>query len=122
MGGAGPAPEPAALDVRARRLSARWVLPIEGPPVEHGAVLLAPDGRIAAVGPDARCPRPADVPAEDFGDALLLPGLINTHTHLELTGMAGGPPDPEFASWIRHLREAKAGARTEASSRPRVRA
>jgi 5-methylthioadenosine/S-adenosylhomocysteine deaminase len=100
--------------VLARRLSARWVLPIEAPPVDHGAVLLAPDGRIAAVGPDARLPRPADVPAEDFGDALLLPGLINTHTHLELTGMAGGPPDPEFASWIRSLREAKAALAAEA--------
>jgi cytosine/adenosine deaminase-related metal-dependent hydrolase len=94
--------------VPARRLSARWVLPIEAPPVDYGAVLLAPDGRIAAVGPDARVPRPADVPAEDFGDALLLPGLINTHTHLELTGMAGAPPEADFASWIRGVREAKA--------------
>jgi len=94
--------------VLARRLSARWVLPIEAPPVEHGAVLLGPDGRIAAVGPEARVPRPADVLAEDFGDALLLPGLINTHTHLELTGMGSGPPEPEFAAWIRRLREVKA--------------
>jgi cytosine/adenosine deaminase-related metal-dependent hydrolase len=94
--------------VVARRLSARWVLPIEAPPVERGAVLLGPDGRITAVGPEARVPRPADVPAEDFGDALLLPGLINTHTHLELTGMGGNPPEPEFAAWIRRLREAKA--------------
>jgi len=94
--------------VPARRLSARWVLPIETPPVERGAVLLGSDGRIAAVGPDARVPRPADVPAEDFGDALLLPGLINTHTHLELTGMAGAPPEADFASWIRGVREAKA--------------
>jgi len=100
--------------VPARRLSARWVLPIEAPPVDYGAVLLAPDGRIAAVGPDARVPRPADVPAEDFGDALLLPGLINTHTHLELTGMAGGPPEPDFTSWIRRLREAKAALAPEA--------
>jgi 5-methylthioadenosine/S-adenosylhomocysteine deaminase len=99
--------------VIARRLSARWLLPIEAPPVERGAVLLGPDGRIAAVGPEARVPRPADVPAEDFGDALLLPGLINTHTHLELTGMGGDPPEPEFAAWIRRLREAKAALAAE---------
>jgi 5-methylthioadenosine/S-adenosylhomocysteine deaminase len=99
--------------VIARRLSARWVLPIEAPPVEHGAVLLGPDGRIVAVGPEARVPRPANVPAEDFGDALLLPGLINTHTHLELTGMGGDPPEPEFAAWIRRLREAKAALAAE---------
>ena len=71
-------------------------------------MLLGPDGRIAAVGPDADVPRPAGVPAEDFGSALLLPGLINTHTHLELTGMAGGSPEADFASWIRGVREAKA--------------
>jgi 5-methylthioadenosine/S-adenosylhomocysteine deaminase len=99
--------------VLARRLSARWVLPIEAPAVEHGAVLLGPDGRIVAVGPETRVPRPADAPSEDFGDALLLPGLINTHTHLELTGMAGDPPEPEFASWIRRLREAKAALTAE---------
>ncbi|HET9727104.1 MAG TPA: amidohydrolase family protein [Gemmatimonadales bacterium] len=97
----------------ARRLSARWLLPIEAPPVERGAVLLGPDGRIAAVGPEARVPRPAEVPVEDFGDALLLPGLINTHTHLELTGMGGDPPEPEFAAWIRRLREAKAALAAE---------
>jgi 5-methylthioadenosine/S-adenosylhomocysteine deaminase len=84
------------------------VLPGDGPPVEHGAVLIGADGRIVAVGPDARVPTPADAPAEDFGDALLIPGLINTHTHLELTGLDGGPPEPEFAAWIRRLRERKA--------------
>jgi len=94
--------------VVARRLSARWLVPIEAPPVERGAVLLGADGRIAAVGPEALVPRPADARSEDFGDALLLPGLINTHTHLELTGMGDDPPEPEFASWIRRLREAKA--------------
>ena len=57
--------------------------------------------------------RPAS-PAEDFGDAVLLPGLINTHTHLELTGLDGEPPEPDFAAWIRRLREAKAARAPEA--------
>jgi 5-methylthioadenosine/S-adenosylhomocysteine deaminase len=100
--------------VRARRLSARWVLPIEGRPIEHGAVLIGADGRIVAVGPEARVSRPAGVPVEDFGEAVLLPGLINTHTHLELTGLAGGPPEVEFALWIRRLREAKAALAPDA--------
>ena len=42
--------------MRARRLSARWVLPIEGPALEHGALLIGADGRIAAVGPEAAVP------------------------------------------------------------------
>ena len=51
------------------------------------------------------------MPVEDFGDALLLPGLINTHTHLELTGMAGSPPDAEFAAWIRRPARGQGGTR-----------
>jgi cytosine/adenosine deaminase-related metal-dependent hydrolase len=100
--------------MRARRLSARWVLPIDGPAIEHGALLIAANGRIAAVGPEAAVPRPVDAAAEDFGDALLLPGLINTHTHLELTGLDGGSPEPEFGTWIRRVREVKAARAPEA--------
>jgi cytosine/adenosine deaminase-related metal-dependent hydrolase len=100
--------------MRARRLSARWVLPIEGPAFEHGALLIGTDGRIAAIGPEVVVPRPADAAAEDFGDALLLPGLINTHTHLELTGLDGGTPEPEFGTWIRRVREIKAARAPEA--------
>src|SRR5689334_23159039 len=65
-------PIPAA-EVKLRRLSARWVVPVESPPLTNGAVLIGADGRIAAVGPDATVPRPSDALVEDFGDALLLP-------------------------------------------------
>jgi cytosine/adenosine deaminase-related metal-dependent hydrolase len=100
--------------VRARRLQARWVLPVDGPPVERGALLIGADGRILAVGPDALVPRPGDVPAEDFGDAVLAPGFVNTHTHLELTGLEWRPPEPDFAGWIRRLRMTKAAREREA--------
>ena len=91
----------------ARRLAARWVLPVAGPPIDRGAVLLGPDGRIEAVGPDAAVPRPPDVPGESFADGILLPGLVNTHTHLELTGFDLGPPDPDFGAWIGRVRAVK---------------
>jgi 5-methylthioadenosine/S-adenosylhomocysteine deaminase len=91
----------------ARRLAARWVVPICGPPIERGAVLLGRTGRIQAVGPDAVVPRPGEIPSEDFGDAILLPGLINTHTHLELTGFDLGTPQPDFQAWIGQVRAIK---------------
>jgi cytosine/adenosine deaminase-related metal-dependent hydrolase len=91
----------------ARRIAARWVLPISGPPIECGAVLLGGDGRIQAAGPDQTVPRPADVPEEEFADGILLPGLVNTHTHLELTGFDLGPPDRDFAAWITRVRAIK---------------
>jgi cytosine/adenosine deaminase-related metal-dependent hydrolase len=91
----------------ARRLAARWVIPVDGAPIERGAVLIGADGRISAVGLDAVVPRPHDTPAVEFDDAVILPGLINTHTHLELTGFAAQVPEREFATWIRRLRELK---------------
>jgi 5-methylthioadenosine/S-adenosylhomocysteine deaminase len=94
--------------MRARRLAAPWLIPVEGAPIQHGALLIGPDGRVQAVGPDSSVPRPSDVVAEDFGDAVILPGLINTHTHLELTGFEGRLREHEFPVWIRQLRELKA--------------
>jgi cytosine/adenosine deaminase-related metal-dependent hydrolase len=93
--------------MRTRRLAARWLISVQGPPIERAALLIGSDGRILAVGPDASVPRPADIPAEKFDDAVILPGLINTHTHLELTGFEDRVPEREFTAWIRRLRELK---------------
>ena len=104
-----PARRPARrADMRARRLAARWLIPVEGLPIERGAILIGPDGKIQAVGPDQAVPTPPDIPATQLDDAVILPGLINTHTHLELTGFEGQVREREFHSWIRRLRELKA--------------
>jgi len=78
-----------------RILSADWVLPIEGPPIEAGAVVIE-DGRIAAVGT-----------AEDLGegtrhdDAVIMPGFVNAHSHLEYAVYGGfGDGLGDFAEWI----------------------
>lgn len=93
--------------MRPRRLAARWLIPVEGAPIHRGALLIGPDGRVQAIGPDSSVPRPTDVAAEDFGEAVVLPGLINTHTHLELTGFAEQVREREFPAWIRELRTLK---------------
>lgn len=93
--------------MRARRLAAQWLIPVEGAPIENGALLIDADGRIADVGPDSAVARPPDSAVEDFGQAAIIPGLINTHTHLELTGFAEQVQEREFSSWIRRLRELK---------------
>jgi len=85
------------------RYHARWVLPISAPPFEDGTVAVA-RGRIAYVGPREGAPRGADV---NLGDALLLPGLVNAHTHLELTAMRGFLEDLDFARWILRLNSVK---------------
>jgi 5-methylthioadenosine/S-adenosylhomocysteine deaminase len=70
-------------------------------------VLIGSDGRIAAVGPDASVPTPDDAAAPDLGRAVLLPGLVNVHTHLELTGLDGQAPETDFRDWILAIRRIK---------------
>ncbi|MGL4550206.1 MAG: amidohydrolase family protein [Gemmataceae bacterium] len=77
--------------------TARWLLPLDRPPLAGGVVTVDGD-RIVAVEP-----RGARL-AEDLGDVALLPGLVNAHTHLDLTGMAGlAPPSPDFPGWLRRV-------------------
>jgi cytosine/adenosine deaminase-related metal-dependent hydrolase len=79
-------------------LSARWVFPVAGPPLERGVVVVAGD-RLAAVEPHG-----ARRPDLDLGDAAVLPGLVNAHTHLDLSGMRGlAPPSPDFTGWLRQV-------------------
>jgi 5-methylthioadenosine/S-adenosylhomocysteine deaminase len=85
------------------RYHARWVLPITQPPIENGTVVES-DGLISYVGPRAGAPPGQDY---DLGDAILLPGLINTHTHLELTAMRGFLEDCGFTGWIDKLRRSR---------------
>lgn len=84
------------------------MITIEGAPIEHAALLIDADGRIADLGHDSVVARPADAAVEEFGEAVIIPGLINTHTHLELTGFAGRIHEREFSSWIKRVRELKA--------------
>lgn len=82
---------------------------MSSPPLRGGALLVDPRGRIAALGPEAAVPQPPGTLAFDYPDAVLLPGLVNAHTHLELTGLRGRLPEPDFYQWIQQVRRAKDG-------------
>ena len=77
-------------------ITARFVIPVDRPPLAGGSVTIEA-GRIVAVEP--RGARRADV---DLGNAAILPGFVNAHTHLDLTGLRGRtPPGPNFVDWLR---------------------
>ena len=85
--------------------SARWVVPVSAAPIEQGAVAVT-DDLIVGVGSYteilARFPGFA---VESLGEAIILPGLVNAHTHLELTAMRGYLENEErdFFAWLRKL-------------------
>jgi len=85
------------------RYHARWVLPITQPPIENGTVIET-DGLITYVGRRSGAPPGED---HDLGESILLPGLVNTHTHLELTAMRGFLEDLCFSDWIDNLRASR---------------
>ena len=89
-----------------------------GPPIDNGWISVA-DGRVVAVGrgrPDAHAaPGGADV--EDLGDVALLPGLVNAHTHLELSELVGRvPPADAMVPWIKSMMGVRGGRAPAAPS------
>jgi cytosine/adenosine deaminase-related metal-dependent hydrolase len=79
-------------------LTARWIIPIEGPPLEWGTVTIQGE-RIVAVEP-----RSGRTPAVDLGNAAILPGFVNAHTHLDLGALpAGAERGTDFTGWLRAL-------------------
>jgi len=82
--------------------AAKHLLPVAGPPIQNGAVGVH-EGRIAAVGrrKDVVKAHPG-AEVRDLGDAVIVPGLVNAHTHIELSFMNGEPPaGGAFMTWLK---------------------
>lgn len=75
-------------------LSADWVLPVSSPPIENGAIAFE-NGVITAVGTIAELGS-----GERFEDAVILPGFVNAHSHLEYAAYAGFGDGLPFPPWI----------------------
>jgi 5-methylthioadenosine/S-adenosylhomocysteine deaminase len=78
-----------------RVVSADWVVPVEGDPIEDGAVAIGDDGRIAGVGTASELGA-----GEAFPGCVILPGFVNCHSHLEYAVYAGFGDGLPFSSWI----------------------
>lgn len=83
-------------------LRAAWVVPVSLPPIYNGFVRIA-GAQIAEVGDGAGPAAATGDEVLDLGPVALLPGLINPHTHLELTAYAGQLAPAPFWDWISRL-------------------
>lgn len=99
-------------------LRARHVLPIGAEPIENGWVRIG-RGKIAAIGRGQPSGR-----VQDLGDVIILPGLVNAHTHLEFSDVdrplspAGGLP-----AWIERvvaIRRSRAASVADEAARLRA--
>jgi aminodeoxyfutalosine deaminase len=90
------------------RYHASWILPISGAPIRDSWVAVD-HGRIVAYGAEGGRVLPPDgVKAVDLGDVAVMPGLVNAHTHLELSYLRDEvPPSSEFVKWIRGVMAAR---------------
>jgi cytosine/adenosine deaminase-related metal-dependent hydrolase len=111
------------------------VLPITAPPLRDGWIDVQ-DGHVIALGGDEAATRPASGPGGgappapgatttaaaavgsaplveeiNLGRVAVMPGLVNAHTHIELSWMWGRvPPNPSFVDWVSQLIALRASA------------
>ena len=89
----------------------------DGDPVVDGAVVVD-GGRVTDVGPAAEVlPRHAGLPVERVR-GVVLPGLVNAHTHLELSALRGQVPGGAgFVPWVEHMLAVRAELGPEEDAR-----
>ena len=89
-----------------RSIARAWVLPIAAPPIRAGGSLID-GGRIVDVFDAVARSRSMTLgrcETIDLGDVAILPGLVNAHTHLELSWMRGRiPPSDSMPAWAAQL-------------------
>jgi cytosine/adenosine deaminase-related metal-dependent hydrolase len=98
-------------------LRAKYVIPNSCTIIENGAVAIQ-GSKIVDVGLYPTVRDSSAPPIHDLGEAVLMPGLVNTHTHLDLTSIADSIQRvPKFTDWIFQI----VGKRTPETVGPSVR-
>ena len=98
-------------------LRAKYVMPNSRTIIENGAVAIQ-GSRIVDIGRYPTVQNSGTAPTHDFGEAVLMPGLVNAHTHLDLTSSADSVQrTPKFTDWVFQI----VGKRTPSAIGPSVR-
>lgn len=97
-------------------LCADYVLPIAADLIENGAVVVD-DAKIVAVGTQTEIiEKYSETLIEKLHESVIMPGLVNCHSHLEITAMRGFLDDVEhdFYAWLMKLTSVRGEKLTEA--------
>lgn len=77
---------------------ARWLFPVDAPPIADGILEIDAAGRIAAIS------ETSNREAIDLGHVAMVPGLVNAHAHLEFSDLAAPvAPARPFPEWIKKV-------------------
>lgn len=89
--------------------SARWVLPISSPAIAYGGIAVEGQRIISVASRVALGKQFPHAQVRDCGESAIIPGLINAHSHLELTAMRGFLESEEtnFFAWLKKLTTAR---------------
>lgn len=94
---------------------ALWVMPIASAPIPAGAIAVDEELIVAVDRAAVLRTRFPQAIVRDFSNSAIIPGLINAHSHLELTAMRGflEKEEGDFFSWLRKLTVARLERMTE---------
>lgn len=93
-----------------RGIAASFVVTGDGetPPIADGALVLDDASKVVAVGPRAELERAHPSVRFETQRAVLMPGLINAHAHVELSAMRGQVPGGRgFTPWVTDMMAAR---------------
>src|ERR1043166_5216003 len=85
--------------------AASWVLPAVSPPIPNGAIAIE-GSKIESVGyRTSSIQKYPEANVKTFDNCAIIPGLVNAHSHLELTAMRGylEKEETDFFAWLRKL-------------------
>tara|TARA_B100000315_G_scaffold251296_1_gene285828 strand:+ start:9419 stop:10651 length:1233 start_codon:yes stop_codon:yes gene_type:complete len=84
------------------RINAKYILPVTSPVIQNGSILIK-NGKIQFIGRESDCPHAHDQ-VSCYPDHLIMPGLVNAHTHLSLSRLKNKIKSGiAFNSWIKEI-------------------
>ncbi|OGP13436.1 MAG: hypothetical protein A3I75_08015 [Deltaproteobacteria bacterium RIFCSPLOWO2_02_FULL_50_16] len=81
-------------------LTATYLLPIEGDPIPQGAIVIDEDHILDLGVQSDILPRYCSAKVTDYPQAVIMPGLVNAHAHLDRSTAPSIQPDTSYISWL----------------------